>query len=98
MRGKKDNDYDLGYVQYPLYYDYKRAPNGFMGLRGKKDLEPADDIKRAPASGFFGTRGKKQPGRSGFFGTRGKKYPYEFRGKFVGVRGKKALNGKFYCC
>lgn len=25
----------------------------------------------------------------GFFGTRGKKGPFEFRGKFVGVRGKK---------
>lgn len=36
-------------------------------------------------------RGKKVP--SGFFGTRGKKGPFEFRGKFVGVRGKKVPGG-----
>lgn len=33
---------------------------------------------------------KSFPSQStGFFGTRGKKGPFEFRGKFVGVRGKK---------
>ncbi|XP_066140099.1 tachykinins [Euwallacea fornicatus] len=71
--------------------DSKRAPMGFVGMRGKKDFEDPQSYyesdKRAP-SGFFGMRGKKQP--SGFFGMRGKKYPYEFRGKFVGVRGKKS--------
>lgn len=30
---------------------------------------------------------------TGFFGTRGKKGPFEFRGKFVGVRGKKIPDG-----
>lgn len=86
MRGKKPDSYG--------------GPVGFVGMRGKKyydqddvmsnggDDFPMDADKRAP-SGFFGVRGKKQPGRSGFFGMRGKKYPYEFRGKFVGVRGKK---------
>ncbi|KAF5288421.1 hypothetical protein FQR65_LT02073 [Abscondita terminalis] len=89
MRGKKDLDDDLhsnGYVD-------KRAPNGFMGMRGKKSYDDmVDEMKRAVMSGFFGMRGKKQPSRSSFFGMRGKKYPYEFRGKFVGVRGKKSSN------
>ncbi|XP_030758689.1 tachykinins isoform X2 [Sitophilus oryzae] len=103
MRGKKATSDDFDYVldDYP-----KRAQMGFFGMRGKKYfVQPgysSEDIltrlapsrgyfedKRAPA-GFFGMRGKKRP--SGFFGMRGKKYPYEFRGKFVGVRGKKSLN------
>lgn len=59
-------------------------------MRGKKEYNPyMDEEKRAPANGFFGMRGKKQPGRSSFFGMRGKKYPYQLRDKFVGVRGKK---------
>lgn len=86
MRGKKES------TDFDSYMD-KRVPSGFFGMRGKKDYESIiDEIKRAPNSGFFGMRGKKQPGRSGFFGMRGKKYPYEFRGKFVGVRGKKMAN------
>lgn len=85
MRGKKD--YDMDEMD-------KRTPSGFFGMRGKKNYEVVfDETKRAaPPSGFFGMRGKKQPARSGFFGMRGKKYPYEFRGKFVGVRGKKMSN------
>lgn len=85
MRGKKD--YDIDEMD-------KRAPSGFFGMRGKKNYEVVfDETKRAaPPSGFFGMRGKKQTARSGFFGMRGKKYPYEFRGKFVGVRGKKMSN------
>ncbi|XP_065159244.1 tachykinins isoform X2 [Atheta coriaria] len=83
MRGKKEFD--------PYGHLEKRAPSGFLGMRGKKDNEMLDDeLKRAPAAGFFGVRGKKEPTRASFFGMRGKKYPYEFRGKFVGVRGKKA--------
>lgn len=68
--------------------------DGFVGMRGKKDVSDVmSDEKRAPANaGFFGMRGKKAP-VSGFFGTRGKKYPFEFRGKFVGVRGKKIPDG-----
>lgn len=90
MRGKKEYDYDLD--SSSDYMD-KRAPSGFMGMRGKKSYESLiTDLKRAQMSGFFGMRGKKQPARSGFFGMRGKKYPYEFRGKFVGVRGKKSSN------
>ncbi|KAL1498039.1 hypothetical protein ABEB36_008899 [Hypothenemus hampei] len=81
MRGKR-------YFVEPQYQEEKRAPMGFFGMRGKKDFEDSYyDNKRAP-NGFFGVRGKKQP--YGFFGMRGKKYPYEFRGKFVGVRGKKS--------
>lgn len=89
MRGKKDSElYEDDSNSYDLLD--KRAPSGFMGMRGKKELfSPFEEDKRAPAAGFFGMRGKKQPGRSSFFGMRGKKYPYEFRGKFVGVRGKK---------
>lgn len=70
----------------------KRTPMGFFGMRGKKDYddEILDEEKRSP-SGFFGMRGKKMRS-SGFFGMRGKKYPYEFRGKFVGVRGKKSTD------
>lgn len=84
MRGKK-------YLIEPGYQGDKRAPMGFVGMRGKKEYETPigyyEDNKRAP-SGFFGMRGKKRS--YGFFGMRGKKYPYEFRGKFVGVRGKKS--------
>ncbi|GAB0099221.1 hypothetical protein DMENIID0001_150690 [Sergentomyia squamirostris] len=84
----------------------KRAPQmGFHGMRGKKDvsnvlLEDSTE-KRAPSAGFFGMRGKKQPGyrritadRRNLFGyMKSKKGPYEFRGKFVGVRGKKIPAG-----
>nr|CAD7393783.1 unnamed protein product [Timema cristinae] len=68
----------------------KRAPSGFLGMRGKKDdMEAAfneDMDKRAPSMmGFQGMRGKKDndlgdyvekraPG-SGFMGMRGKKDP-----------------------
>lgn len=83
MRGKKENVFGI--------YGEKRAPSGFVGMRGKKQGEEFD-MKRSPNSGFFGMRGKKEPAKSGFFGMRGKKYPYEFRGKFVGVRGKKMGN------
>ncbi|RZB89870.1 hypothetical protein BDFB_012230 [Asbolus verrucosus] len=88
MRGKKE--YDGLSNEYEGYFD-KRAPMGFVGMRGKKEYDEMMEDKRAP-SGFFGMRGKKMPRQSGFFGMRGKKYPYEFRGKFVGVRGKKLSN------
>lgn len=88
MRGKKT--YDSLSNQYDS--SDKRAPMGFVGMRGKKEYDEFAEDKRAP-SGFFGMRGKKVPRQSGFFGMRGKKYPYQFRGKFVGVRGKKASEG-----
>ncbi|PNF34728.1 hypothetical protein B7P43_G05492 [Cryptotermes secundus] len=66
----------------------KRAPSGFLGVRGKKDSafsnEEAYGGKRAPAMGFQGVRGKKdnedlgydKRGPSmGFHGMRGKKDP-----------------------
>lgn len=81
--------------------NYKRAPSGFMGVRGKKpyqwDPYPFTDSfvdKRAP-SGFVGMRGKKEYDEimetekraqmSGFFGMRGKKMPG--RSSFFGMRG-----------
>lgn len=98
MRGKKYYDY-MGLDSDETPYYEKRVPTGFMGLRGKREdfdddlIDDIDDDKRAsPENRFFGMRGKKMPARNGFFGMRGKKYPYEFRGKFVGVRGKR-LNG-----
>lgn len=61
----------------------KRAPSGFLGVRGKKDSafvseEAYNDVmeKRAPAMGFQGVRGKKDDKRGpsmGFHGMRGKK-------------------------
>lgn len=107
----------------------KRAPaNGFFGMRGKKwdDNDLMEEyVKRAPTSSFYGMRGKKQYGswtndldnekrapKVGFHGMRGKRStrgqnrndlhgyfsvlkrsPYEFRTKFVGVRGKKTVEG-----
>lgn len=63
MRGKKWSDFDDFQSDQP-----KRAPMGFQGMRGKKDvsdvlsgsLEGLGE-KRAPAPGFFGMRGKKHP-------------------------------------
>lgn len=48
--------------------------------------------RRSPNYGFYGVRGKKMPSANTFYGMRGKKGPYgfPFRGKFVGVRGKKS--------
>lgn len=89
MRGKKFTDY-----LYETPDNDKRAPMGFLGMRGKKDVSSEMDmVKRSSLAGLFGIRGKKQPLNSGFFGMRGKKQPLEFRGKFVGVRGKKVPNG-----
>ncbi|CAO1394505.1 unnamed protein product [Diamesa hyperborea] len=88
MRGKKS-------VSNTDYFESdKRAPMGFQGVRGKKSQFEnflVTENKRGPVTGFFGTRGKKQPNTSSYFGVR--KKPYEFRGKFVGVRGKKAPDG-----
>lgn len=87
VRGKKESD---NFIDDELQFD-KRIPKGFMGVRGKKVFIPYDTFeKRLAGNGVFGVRGKKQPARSPYFGIRGKKYPYEFRGKFVGVRGKKS--------
>lgn len=52
MRGRRDDIFDSSFEE-------KRAPVGFLGMRGKKDFETDIELKRAPAAGFFGTRGKK---------------------------------------
>ncbi|KAK3888352.1 hypothetical protein Pcinc_007586, partial [Petrolisthes cinctipes] len=70
-------------LPYSLPLRGKKAPSGFLGMRGKKSstgeemmVGASDDsdldylLKRAP-SGFLGMRGKKTP--SGFLGMRGKK-------------------------
>ncbi|XP_063709759.1 tachykinins isoform X2 [Culicoides brevitarsis] len=82
-------------------YGYeKRAPAGFVGMRGRRfydsDLfQTLESKKRAP-SGFTAMRGKRAP--SGFMGMRGKKDDpemldnYEKRAPaagFLGMRGKK---------
>lgn len=64
---------------------YKRAPSGFIGMRGRRDdmYEPFEEKRKAPL-GFIGMRGKKdldviqnmdtkRAPAFGFFGTRGKK-------------------------
>ncbi|XP_053997598.1 tachykinins [Hylaeus anthracinus] len=83
---------------------FKRARMGFHAMRGKRDASqiygPSSSIARSTIN-YQGTnnRGnelatyeieKRSPFR--YFGVRGKKNPrWEFRGKFVGVRGKKSL-------
>lgn len=77
----------------------KRAPSGFMGVRGKKDSalvseETYNDVmdKRVPSMGFQGVRGKKDDKRGpsmGFHGMRGKKDPgseLEFLQEFLDKR------------
>lgn len=125
---RQDDSSLSDYSENGLYNDMdKRAlANGFLGVRGKKWDEMMEEFaKRSPgASGFYGMRGKKEnryygssrynnlggekrSPKMGFHGMRGKrsvhednnvygffsvmkKVPYEFRGKFVGVRGKKS--------
>lgn len=98
MRGKK---WDTMIDEFE-----KRSPMGFHGMRGKKEngyygSSRYNDLageKRSPKMGFHGMRGKRSVGFNraaennnnyGFFSVM-KKVPYEFRGKFVGVRGKKS--------
>ncbi|XP_018322098.1 tachykinins [Agrilus planipennis] len=77
MRGKKE-DFQLNSFED----DYGTSSNA--------QSDVYEMAKRPSKMGFLGMRGKKLPGHSSFFGMRGKKYPYQFRGKFVGVRGKKS--------
>ncbi|KAJ6629957.1 Tachykinin, partial [Pseudolycoriella hygida] len=86
MRGKRDYFDDDTDDDDSLFSEKDDS----FGMREKKEISG----KRVPSNaGFFGMRGKKAPLTTGFFGTRGKKGPFEFRGKFVGVRGKKIPNG-----
>lgn len=67
----------------------KRAPMGFMGMRGKKEYEYTDMDKRV-LQGFHGVRGKKIL----------LKIPYRFAPKrapsgFMGMRGKKLLVSEY---
>ncbi|KAL5275214.1 Tk family protein [Megaselia abdita] len=78
----------------------RRAINGFYGVRGKRDISESsnEQQKRSAFTKYVGIRGKKllfispPSPYSDIFDTRGKKEPqlnYNFRNKFVGVRGKK---------
>ncbi|XP_062714807.1 tachykinins isoform X1 [Aedes albopictus] len=73
-----------------VQYAEKRAPSGFLGMRGKKAEASStySEKKRAP-SGFLGLRGKresiddymegiKRSPLTSYFGTRGKKEPLMF--------------------
>ncbi|XP_055379173.1 tachykinins [Condylostylus longicornis] len=96
MRGRR---FDINEFENDIYdqAEKRKNNNAFFGVRGKKDvskqLSQMNEIdKRSPLASYFGVRGEKRLFNSnGFFGTRGKKQPYEFRGKFVGVRGKKSF-------
>lgn len=99
LRGKKSVNSD----DYYLMELEKRAPTGFTGVRGKKDEFPdfvGVDEKRVPISGFFGTRGKKQPSvsRTKFLenSTIKKYFKAYSRSSFFGVRKKPYMSfGKF---
>ncbi|XP_065095731.1 tachykinins isoform X2 [Ochlerotatus camptorhynchus] len=83
----------------------KRAPSGFLGMRGKKGTDVINGysgVKRAP-SGFLGLRGKrdsidgynerrKRGPFTSYLGMRGKEEPLRFLSRasgFYGSRGKK---------
>lgn len=70
MRGKKFGDYDIGGGAF----SEKRAPKGFMGMRGKKSGPDTfdDDLMEDPqAFDYNSNYDKRAP--SGFMGVRGKK-------------------------
>ncbi|XP_076396113.1 tachykinin isoform X1 [Megachile rotundata] len=85
---------------------FKRARIGFHGMRGKRDAAKIYGSNSSIARTTMGYRqgsdrenelaaygiDKRSPFR--YLGARGKKNPrWEFRGKFVGVRGKKSSSG-----
>lgn len=82
-----ENDNNDFYDDNELAND-KRAPSGFMGMRGKKygliktinDLEEIE--KRAP-SGFQGMRGKKSINDADFFED--KRAPMGFQGEYIKI-------------
>lgn len=72
MRGKKFGDYDLG----GLSPNDKRAPMGFMGMRGKKSgsdsfSDESIDDPQVFDYNYNSVNDKRAP--SGFMGVRGKK-------------------------
>lgn len=72
MRGKKFGDYDLGGSP-----NDKRAPKGFMGMRGKKsgsDTFDDDEIDDPQVFDYnYNSIYDKRAPSSGFMGVRGKK-------------------------
>lgn len=73
MRGKKFGDYDLGGS-----LNDKRAPSGFMGMRGKKnsaDLFDDDDVENPQVLDYnsISINDKRAPSSYSFMGVRGKK-------------------------
>lgn len=94
MRGRRDD------IIYDDLFEEKRAPVGFLGMRGKKDFEDSVEAKRAPAAGFFGTRGKKlNRYLIPIIDVKSKRLRVvAFRSGFFGTRGKKypyEFRGKF---
>lgn len=97
MRGKKWLDTDMDTA---IDYEKRSPALGFHGMRGKKENAFYDSsrytelggAKRSPKMGFHGMRGKRSAGAGRSFSVV-KKVPYELRGRFVGVRGKKSEHG-----
>ncbi|CAL7939317.1 unnamed protein product [Xylocopa violacea] len=82
---------------------FKRARMGFHGMRGKRDATDMYEYDSGSARTPMDYQGINNQGKSlsvykvekrspyRYLGARGKKNPrWEFRGKFVGVRGKKS--------
>lgn len=104
MRGKKSDDesHMLDELKKSDEADVKAESLSNEQPINGYDMGSSDNMisvkqRRAQSMGFFGVRGKKMPAASSFFGMRGKKGPYDlvpFRGKFVGVRGKKLFEAR----
>lgn len=76
VRGKKFGDYDLGY-NYNALLSEKRAPSGFVGMRGKKSSVDMFDDSEIDDPQVFDYNYHEKRAPSGFLGVRGKKL-YEF--------------------
>jgi hypothetical protein len=77
MRGKKFGDYDMSFNNM---MNEKRAPAGFVGMRGKKsNLDMFDENEIDDPQVFdYNYHDKRTP--SGFLGVRGKKmYDFMYR-------------------
>jgi hypothetical protein len=73
------------------FYRQLRAPSGFLGVRGKKDYDPASYWEQIAQNEELYSPPKRAPSQA-FFGMRGKKYYGDKRvpSGFFGMRGKKS--------